>query len=121
MATTRPEVNELTMVRRDNVLRLMRDGGWDRKQFSKKTGVKYATLSSFCGENPKSNIGDKTARLIEEGLSKPEGYLSKDRRNGVNKPEGITTLTMQSDTLTLEEHPISKFQRDAIINLLFGD
>ena len=116
----RPEITELTLVRRANILQLVKDGGWDRKQFSEKSGIKYATLSGWLGEHPKANIGDKMATAIEAVMNKPPGWLNKDRR-GQAADDDNTTITLQSANLTLTNFPISKYQRDTIVNLLFGD
>ena len=123
------EITELTMVRRANVLQLMEDGGWDRKHFSDKVGVKYATLSGFLGPNPKSNVGQKTCELIEGHLNKSSGWLDKDRRGATDAGESSSasnhpptpTVSLSAGTLVLKDHPINNFQRDAIIALLFSD
>ena len=122
------------MVRRHNVIELMKSGDWDRKAFATKSKVKYATLSTFLGEKPKGNIGTKVANTIEASLGKSIGWLDKDRRLATtgdttttpavssSRPSNChTTISMEADTLTLVNHPITNYQRDAIIALLFTD
>lgn len=133
MAAPRPEITELTMVRRHNILQLMDDGKWDRKKFADKTKVKYATLSASLGPNPKSNIGDKTANAIEASLGKKIGWLDKDRRTGATNgtstralsgqpsSDDQPTVSLKAGTLVLKDHPITNYERDAIIALLFAD
>lgn len=62
-------------IRRDNVRKLQKSSGLDKKAFAEKVDIQYVQLNHYIGKNPSKSIGDIVSRRIEEKLDLAKGYL----------------------------------------------
>lgn len=63
-------------IRRENAKALSALAGGNTA-FANMTGIPEARVSHLIGINPSKNIGDKTARKIEEAFKKEKGWLDR--------------------------------------------
>ncbi len=63
-------------IRRDNLRRVVKkSGSGGQRKLAEAIGRAESYLSQIIGKNPTTNIGDELARIIENKLNKPEGWL----------------------------------------------
>ncbi len=95
-------------IRRINTQNLQKENNLDRRGLAKKTGLKYAQLGHYIGRNPSKNIGDKTARTIEEVFSKPKNWLDHQHNELPQCPiDNIPMSEVQQPSNDESETPMS--------------
>lgn len=122
------ELSDLSLVRQANIKQLKADMEIKKNtDFADALGVKRGTLAQVMRDPLTNNIGNKTCETIYENIDLPAGWLDVDHSgNGQSKVIANTiqryiTLKDEGDGLMLTNFPITKYERDAIMKLLFVD
>lgn len=71
------DLMQIHEIRLTNARDLMKESRLSRTDFAEKVGLSYNLLSQYIGKNPTKNIGDETARKIEDAFGKPKGFLDQ--------------------------------------------
>ncbi len=77
-------------IRRNNLARLIAEAG-GQKALAARAGVSAAYLSQVLSERVRRNVGHNLARRLEEGMSKPYGWMD------VLDPAGVSDRVCEVD------------------------
>ncbi|MGE8572934.1 MAG: LexA family transcriptional regulator [Acinetobacter amyesii] len=101
--TDLPKIHEIRLI---NARKVMKESGLDRTQFAEKIGMSYNLLSQYIGKNPKKNIGDDTAKKIEEAFHKPLGFLDQSAEIEID-----TNIAKQDGSLSGRWVPVKSLSK----------
>lgn len=84
-------------IRRENVLKLMKDNGLNRNGLADKTGISYSLLGHYIGKNPTKKIGDEIAAKIEKAFNKPSHWLDNDQLGNAGIQSNVVVGKIETD------------------------
>lgn len=127
MARSIAPITDLSLIRRDNILKIVADmgEGLTGKQVAKKLGISYPAYNGFKADPPRSNVGTKLVDQINNKLNLKEDWLDRDRRNGDGDAKGgqpsDNCMSMTANGFVVSNKRITNFQANEIMKILLED